>query len=799
MKNIYKVSLCLTVLALSALSSQAQPYVLGSFQGAADPTDAGWINAQSGNPIATDPACSFPAAGVPGYTQSLDISAAGFAGDFGYPSLQLQFSPAEVTAFNANSYITFTFSVPAGTYTGGYSQIYNLVLNAPGYGYNNQSWANAQETGSTNSDQSGMPNYYFGGTDPLMTQVVTFNYSSVKAAIIAGGESYLQMTFQGNQGGGAPTDWYINNVELSTQPFGVDGVVLGSFQGPGDPTDAGWTNVNTGLPITADTEDSFVAAGVAGFPLSLSIAGIGGGGVGTTNDPNLELTLSPSQIAAFQANNYLTFTFSDLPAGPGTNEGYSQMYAVQLNTASGTINLPWSLAEEQGNIGNDANGEPDYGYYAQFPLESQQVTINYSSILPQIAGATSLQLEFLGNFGGGAPTNMLINEVELSQGPYGGAALPPPPPKPTLGAVAAKPGLRIFAGSSADTYDREQVDTYNYGDESFVGHSGATYSFTLQDYPVAPGLQCQIFLVPPAQLQSGVSYIGPTSDAFIEYQATNSMWLLITGMTANSDGSSGYNVQLAWKTNLPNANPNILAFTNGVGVVNGVYTSIAAQNQNPVGTWTLQFTTVTPAGATGVVTGPMGVNLPFTISDPTFSSDFAAPVIATFGLQPNTVGNEGLWIDYASISISGTANPLSENFVTDLASGITAITGAGSSGYWDTSDSVAPASVVLVNADTPLWVNWTLPDAGYGLAVTPLLPAIPANFANLNAFNGGPLVPGYVLPEQYNQYEPGETIPASSRAGGTNWTLIPSYCLPSNVYPSAQDAYFILANPPPVN
>jgi len=214
---------CLAVAAIgfAAVSAHAQT-VLGSFQGAGDPLNAGWVDVQSGGtPITSSTNASFVAAGVPTYSLSLDMSAAGHAGSFGYPSLQLQFSPAQIAAFNANSWITFTFSVPAAT-AGGYSQIYNLALNAPGYGYNNLSWATVQETGNTGADTAGsFPNFYFWNGSPLQTQVVTVNYSSVLAAIEAGGEGYLQMTFQGNQGGGAPTDMYFNNVELSPLAFGA--------------------------------------------------------------------------------------------------------------------------------------------------------------------------------------------------------------------------------------------------------------------------------------------------------------------------------------------------------------------------------------------------------------------------------------------------------------------------------------------------------------------------------------------------------------------------------------------------
>jgi hypothetical protein len=150
-------------------------------------------------------------------------------GGFGTPTqLELQFSPAQVAAFNANSWLTFTFSVPTGSATAGFNQIYNIAINAPGYGYNNfmnggnaaATWGTySQASGTTSFNQTGEPNYYFfAGDAALDTETITINYSSILPAIIAGGESYLQMTIQGNTGGGSPLIQDFNNVELSTQP-----------------------------------------------------------------------------------------------------------------------------------------------------------------------------------------------------------------------------------------------------------------------------------------------------------------------------------------------------------------------------------------------------------------------------------------------------------------------------------------------------------------------------------------------------------------------------------------------------
>lgn len=214
---------------VGAASAARAAVVLGAFQGASDPTDAGWSDVNNGDPITTDPNSSFPAAGVPGYALSLQESG---TGSFANPSaLEIGLSPTQIAAFNANSYLTFTFSAPTGSATGGYNQIYNIAFNAPSYGYNNfmnggnaaATWGTySSATGNTSSNQSGEPNFYLYSGDPaVFSQTVTVNYSSILPAIMAGSESYVQITFQGNTGGGAPSMQDFNNIELSAGPFGA--------------------------------------------------------------------------------------------------------------------------------------------------------------------------------------------------------------------------------------------------------------------------------------------------------------------------------------------------------------------------------------------------------------------------------------------------------------------------------------------------------------------------------------------------------------------------------------------------
>jgi hypothetical protein len=554
-------------------------------------------------------------------------------------------------------------------------------------------------------------------------------------------------------------------------------VVIGSWQ---TGQSEGWLDNSDQLPITDPSNTnkySFVKAGVPGYQYSLQITD-----PGYNTDLYINLTTLGGEPAGFEDNAWLTFTFS-VPAW--TNGGYSQIANVLLNAQGfygGMEGNDWVNTVCKGNTGANYNNgsQPNYYFYNGIAMQTQVVSIDYSSYVSQIqsAGAGWIEVSFTENNGGGAPPYYFLNNVVLSTAPFGIDAASPPP---TMGGQPAKPELRIFAGSTANTYDRAEIDTAPDGDESWIGsgHYPVTYSFTLLDFPVAPPMQCQIFLIPEGSLGS-TPYTG---NEYVDYNAPNELWLEINGMQANADGSSGYNAQVAWKVGAPNTNPNNQALTPGNGVApSGIYANQG--NQSPVGTWTLKFT----GPADGTLTPP-GVNpLPFHISDPNLATDFASPVLAVFGLQPNSGGGEGTYIDYASISIAGTANPISENFTSE-APGNT----IESSGLWDTSDSAGAAPIQLVTTETPLWVSWTLPAIGWGLGESPYLPITQPPGYIYSSPNG---VGSFVLPEQFNGYS---DSPVNVNQGGTNWTLIPSDCLPSNEFPTLTNAYFQLVSPPPGN
>ena len=556
--------------------------------------------------------------------------------------------------------------------------------------------------------------------------------------------------------------------------------VIGSWQtGQAE----GWYDNGNNNSITDPSNTNkyqFVEAGVPGYLYSLQITDPGG----WNTDLSINLN-TVGETADLLANDWLTFTFSvPSSATSGATSGFSQIPNVVLN-AQGSYNwLPWSDAEFEGDFGANSP-EPNFYFWSGVGLQSQTVTINYSSYVASIAsgGEGWVEIQFMGNNGSGAPAYYYMNNVVLSTGPFGTDAASP---APTMSIQEAKPGLRVFAGSTVNWYDRSQVDAYNDGDEGWIFpgvNYPVTYSFTLQDFPVAPQMQCQLFLIPESSAGAPL-----TGNEYVDYNASNELWLTINGLAANPNGSSGYYAEVAWKTNGANTNPGNLALQNGGGVVNGIYTNTG--NQSPVGTWTLKFTSAT----TGTLTPPGVAALPFTIADANAAADFAAPVLACFGLQPQLTSNEGTWIDYASISIAGTANPISENFANEPAD-ITAISGANSSGLWDISDSAVSTSVQLVTTNTPYWVIWTLPDVGWGLGVSPNLPITQTpGYIYGSANSEG----SWVLPDQFAGYpDPSAIAPANQ--GGTNWTLIPTAYLPSAEFPAFKNAYFALVSPPPPN
>ncbi|HEV2455634.1 MAG TPA: hypothetical protein VGY98_15315 [Verrucomicrobiae bacterium] len=780
----------LTALAALVLVTTAKAQVLlGSFQGTGDPTDAGWVNPNTGHPITTDPADSFVAAGVPGYPESLQVNGIGFGGD----SVQLQFSPAQISAFYNNSWITFTFSVPGGTYTGGYSQIYNLALNAPGYGYNNLSWANAVESGATNNTNPGSnPTYYFNnGTNSLRTMVVSINYSSVEPAIQAGiansvatnGPSYLQMTFQGNLGGGAPTNILLNSVVLSQGPFGqvapptANIFIVDDFStngvGPENPTNDDYyttTNVYEAGQITNVWANWF--------------GGAFSNVVWSSSDAQ-----SNSASGALQIN--LDWTpgsqFVVWEQGPANNNYTLPPTVSSLTYTSLECDVRWdpSSVNATGTVGYATFGPLRFGArtssYGQDWILTTNIPAsdtNWTHIVVPLALTDPNLQPFPGILIGadsstiGSPLNgpatLYVDNVKF----VGPLIVPPPPPAPKLSIQAAKPGLRMFVGSSA-SYIREGVITkQGTGEsESWVGagvNYPVNYSFQLLSYPPTNILTTELAIVPEASFNPTSNFQTTIyGNPFLDYQVSNGLYVSLSPR-----GGGAVTAVVQWKVGLPSANAasNVLTLT----------------NTTAIGTWTLSMSSATA----GTLTAPGGGSGSFTINDPNVASDFANPAVAIFFEDPNTAAGYGLYEDIGTISITGTASGnQTENFANETADFASNISPGG---YFQNNYSADPGNLVITrNGLDAYWISWTtpVPTAGFGVVESTNLTSSPLTWVDPPWYSGN------------SDFSPPRANDAVEY-GTKYWTLIPYDDLPTvdgNAQPSppaitdplAPDVYFI--------
>jgi hypothetical protein len=352
------------------------------------------------------------------------------------------------------------------------------------------------------------------------------------------------------------------------------------------------------------------------------------------------------------------------------------------------------------------------------------------------------------------PSTLWVDNIKF-EGHY------PQNPPPTLGIQPATPALRIFAGSGTDVNGREQLDTLDQNQSWVGGTYPVSYSFTLLSFPTVPAgsvFRFHIFLVPTNNYDTKNSTIHFTGNEYVEYQARKDLWLNVSG--TNPDYVTAV---IQWKTNAPNQNP-----TN---------TALFITNSTAVGTWTLTFSN----SNSGALTAP-GRASPVPFSIPALdASKFTNPMVAFFGVQPDSQWGEGQYVDVSHIQTIGVRGvPVNDDFTTD-----TAINTA----IWDTSDSAQPSSLVLVTTNTPYWMSWTMPDTGFeaGLAVATDVGA-PTNH--------------WMLPEYYNYYNDGNYIPGTVLQGIMKWTPIPSTCLPTvdgqpqSGQPLSPDAFFKLFNPP---
>jgi hypothetical protein len=720
------------------------------------------------------------------YSQSLAVHENGF----GNVRLFINFSGAQIQAFTNQSKLNFTFSCDSSASSGstaGFMQMVQFQCNSSGAGFQSPSVNTAggfSETGDTNNNSNGQPIFFFFAGSPARQQVVTWNYSSLKPAII--GSTFVQLVFVFQTGGGAPTNIYLNNINLSGTPTTISYIVddfATNGVSPTNPTNhnyyaaaphdysagditavwlAPW--FGNGLPVLSwnsamdangDTNSGALQMDFTwtgrntdgyqqwvlyhGFSQNTFVPVPGGDGVtgiGFPNYTNLECDVRFDGSSAnltnvnFPAGVYGVLRLGIRPAGSGAQ-------AWQPNANYTTItDTNWhhmSMALTPDN--------PLYGNIAE-PLLGEDI----SGYVDPVVGMVGAQ-------------RLYVDNIKFT-GPLVAATIPPP----TITApVKATPGLRIFAGSTANTYDRQQLATVDLNQSWIGGTYPVKYTYSLMNYD--PTItQVHLELTPGGAVGQYTDYVG-----------NNLVWMVLNpGPVA---GQVVCNVQ--WKTNSPNTNPG------GTGV-NSYGNALSFTNSTAVGTWSLVFTGPNNgyvAAPGSVVLGPTN----FTIADGDVAIDFANPLQAVFGIQPNSTAGQGRYLDYGMISVTGVIGVNEFEDFTKEGSDITA--NVTPSGQFNNGSSYLAASTIIVTTNDALWINWTQPANGFTLSTT-------TNLAQPNWIN-----PGWY--SGYSDTNAPRVMPLPQAFASKFWVLLPKDTIPTAsgaqnptppaALPPAPTAFFRLA------
>ena len=217
MKKLRRTVTIIAAVSGLAVATQAQ-VTIGSWQ---DYTDNGWIDWGNGQSITSAanlaPAgnYSFQDGAVPGYDTSLQVANPnGWSQDL---AIKLEYQPGGNAAFLNNHLLTFTMSTDGTGSSSGWDQMNALIVNAPGWGFNQVPWTDFTATGDQAANGA-MPNFYFWG-EGFQSQTVTVDYSSLLPLITATADSgWIELIFTCGNGGGAPDYLDFNNVVLSGGP-----------------------------------------------------------------------------------------------------------------------------------------------------------------------------------------------------------------------------------------------------------------------------------------------------------------------------------------------------------------------------------------------------------------------------------------------------------------------------------------------------------------------------------------------------------------------------------------------------
>lgn len=291
-----------------------------------------------------------------------------------------------------------------------------------------------------------------------------------------------------------------------------------------------------------------------------------------------------------------------------------------------------------------------------------------------------------------------------------------PPPPPTIGIAAAAGGLTLVHTSS-DIYGRHNI----YTTESAYNFAGSaepvSYSFTVGSYPKAdsnPGFQAHIFLVPG----------NPGNETSPDWNEPTLIFMDIKN-AANGAGNATFRI----KTDQAGGNSELYAA--GATTVNSA---------SVVGKWTLTYTgnnTFTMTAPDGTVSAPIDIGG----EAAALFGNTGDPLRVYFGVQGNNDANKGQSVKVSKVEIKQGANVL----ITDDFSGDELDTAK-----W-TANATAGGVLFVPSSDAGYMLNWTLPDTGFKVRMSPSLTT--PNWTDVDmtaAVSAGPirqlLVPKSALP-----------------------------------------------------
>jgi hypothetical protein len=200
---------------------------------------------------------------------------------------------------------------------------------------------------------------------------------------------------------------------------------------------------------------------------------------------------------------------------------------------------------------------------------------------------------------------------------------------------------------------------------------------TIASFPGAgyTGFADQMFLIPQAGM------IGTPQDDDIDWDSADVVDLFV-GVNPDNTATGTFqykvNQSSSWNTSL---------------IVTNLCTS------GPLGTWSLTFNNNTNV----TLTAPNNNTTNFTIpaSDAALFQD---PLFVYLGDQPNVNANIGQSSTFSSLTITGAADSIDDNFATD---------GTLDTNIW-ANDTASDGNGIFVTApDAKYWLTWPTPDGGF--------------------------------------------------------------------------------------